>query len=52
MGRYLVSRVVQIVIVLVIMSFVVYLLIGLMPGDPIDAMISGNPHMTSGLSTP
>jgi peptide/nickel transport system permease protein len=47
MGRYLASRAVQIVIVLVIMSFVVYLLIGLMPGDPIDAMISGNPRMTS-----
>jgi peptide/nickel transport system permease protein len=47
MGRYLASRTAEIVIVLVIMSFVVYLLIGLMPGDPIDAMISGNPHMTS-----
>src|SRR5476649_319911 len=47
MGRYLASRAVEIVITLVIMSFVVYLLIGLMPGDPIDMMISGNPKMTS-----
>jgi peptide/nickel transport system permease protein len=47
MGRYLASRFVQIVIVLAIMSFVVYLLIGLMPGDPIDMMIAGNPRMTS-----
>jgi peptide/nickel transport system permease protein len=47
MSRYLASRAVEIVITLVIMSFVVYLLIGLMPGDPIDMMISGNPKMTS-----
>jgi len=30
-----------------LMSFVVYLLIGLMPGDPIDMMIAGDPKMTS-----
>ena len=29
------------------MSFVVYLLIGLMPGDPIDMMIAGDPNMRS-----
>jgi peptide/nickel transport system permease protein len=29
------------------MSLVVYVLIGLMPGDPIDMMISGDPKMTS-----
>ena len=47
MGRYLASRAAEIVITLVIMSFVVYLLIGLMPGDPIDLLVSGNPRMTS-----
>jgi len=47
MSRYLATRAVEIVVTLVIMSFVVYLLIGLMPGDPIDMMISGNPKMTS-----
>ena len=47
MSRYLASRLVQIAIALAIMSLVVYLLIGLMPGDPIDMMISGNPKMTS-----
>jgi len=46
-GRYLASRTVEIVITLTIMSLVVYLLIGLMPGDPIDLMISGDPKMTS-----
>ena len=47
MGRYLASRTVEIVVTLAIMSLVVYLLIGLMPGDPIDLMISGDPKMTS-----
>ena len=28
------------------MSFVIYSLIGLMPGDPIDVMISSNPGAT------
>jgi peptide/nickel transport system permease protein len=28
------------------MSFVIYALIGLMPGDPIDTMMAGNPGMT------
>lgn len=47
MGRYLASRTVEIAMTLAIMSLVVYLLIGLMPGDPIDLMISGDPKMTS-----
>jgi peptide/nickel transport system permease protein len=29
------------------MSFVIYGLIGLMPGDPIDLMMSADPHLTS-----
>lgn len=47
MSRYLAWRAVEVVITLAIMSFVVYLLIGLMPGDPIDLMIAGDPKMTS-----
>ncbi|WP_421999219.1 ABC transporter permease [Reyranella sp.] len=47
MSRYLASRAVQTVATLALMSLVVYLLIGLMPGDPIDLMIAGDPHMTS-----
>lgn len=47
MSRYLASRLVEVVITLGLMSFVVYLLIGLMPGDPIDLMIAGDPKMTS-----
>jgi peptide/nickel transport system permease protein len=44
---YLVMRVGQSLLVLAIMSFVIYSLIGLMPGDPIDLMISSDPYMTS-----
>jgi peptide/nickel transport system permease protein len=45
--RYLVHRLVEAALVLLLMSFVIYGLIGLMPGDPIDLMASGNPHITS-----
>ena len=47
MSRYLATRAVQTAITLALMSAVVYVLIGLMPGDPIDMMISGDPTMTS-----
>lgn len=47
MSGFLARRGFETLVVLLAMSFVVYLLIGLMPGDPIDIMISGNPHMTS-----
>jgi len=47
MSRYLAARAVEIAVTIVLMSFIVYLLIGLMPGDPIDMMISGDPKMTS-----
>jgi peptide/nickel transport system permease protein len=47
MSGFVMRRLVQIMIVLLVMSFVIYALIGLMPGDPIDLMISANPHLTS-----
>jgi peptide/nickel transport system permease protein len=46
MTGYLITRIGQSVFVLAIMSFVIYSLIGLMPGDPIDLMISSDPFMT------
>ncbi|MFV2089873.1 MAG: ABC transporter permease, partial [Pseudomonadales bacterium] len=46
MSGYLFSRIIQSLLVLVVMSFVIYSLIGLMPGDPIDLMISADPYMT------
>ncbi len=47
MTRFLLDRLVQSALVLAVMSFVIYALIGLMPGDPIDLMISANPRMTA-----
>ena len=46
MTRYIGQRLAESVIVLFLMSFLIYLLIGLMPGDPIDLMISANPELT------
>ena len=37
----------QTLLTLLVVSFLVYFLIGLMPGDPVDLMISGNPSMTA-----
>jgi peptide/nickel transport system permease protein len=44
--RFIAFRLAQTAIVLLLMSFAVYFLIGLMPGDPVDLMISGNPRLT------
>ena len=46
MTRFVFLRLVQAACVLAVMSFVIYTLIGLMPGDPIDLMISGDPRLT------
>ncbi|MGE0096700.1 MAG: ABC transporter permease, partial [Alphaproteobacteria bacterium] len=46
MGRYLAGRLIQTTMVMLAMSLAVYLLIGLMPGDPIDLMVSGDPRIT------
>jgi peptide/nickel transport system permease protein len=45
--RYLVVRLSQSLALLAAMSFVVYGLIGLMPGDPVDLMIAADPRLTS-----
>ena len=47
MLRFLLSRLLQAFAVLIVMSAVVYGLLGLMPGDPIDLMVQGNPELTS-----
>jgi peptide/nickel transport system permease protein len=47
MSRFLIRRAIEILVVLAIMSFVIYALIGLMPGDPIDLMIAADPHLTA-----
>ncbi|MCR6631366.1 MAG: ABC transporter permease [Magnetospirillum sp.] len=47
MIHHVISRSLQSLAVLLVMSFVVYGLMGLMPGDPIDLMIAGDPHLTA-----
>ena len=47
MIRFLSRRLGESIVVLFIMSFVCYALIGLMPGDPIDVMLSANPDLTT-----
>lgn len=46
MRRFILRRLVQTLLVLLVMSFVIYGLIGLMPGDPLDVMIASNPGAT------
>lgn len=47
MKRYVVGRLLESLIVLAVMSYVIYGLIGLMPGDPIDIMVQADPNLTS-----
>jgi peptide/nickel transport system permease protein len=47
MTRFVITRLLQVVAVLAVMSFVIYALIGLMPGDPIDQMLTADPHLTA-----
>lgn len=47
MTAFLARRTLHALIVLAVMSFVIYGLIGLMPGDPVDLMISGDPDITA-----
>lgn len=46
MLRYTISRIFQTVLVTLVMSFLLFMLIGLMPGDPIENMFEGNPSLT------
>lgn len=47
MIRLLATRLVQVAITLAILSLAMFLLIGLMPGDPIDLAIAGDPRLTA-----
>ncbi|GAB6054037.1 ABC transporter permease [Magnetospira thiophila] len=46
MLRAIAPRLMQSLIVLLAVSFAVYGLMGLMPGDPIDLMVAADPHLT------
>lgn len=47
MSRFILQRLAETVVVLLVMSFVIYGLIGLMPGDPIDLMLTADPRLTA-----
>ncbi len=47
MSRFITVRLAQVLAVLAVMSFIIYALIGLMPGDPIDLMLTADPHLTA-----
>jgi len=47
MSGYLARRVAETLLLLLVMSFLIYGLIGLMPGDPIDLMISADPDLSA-----
>ena len=47
MTYYFLRRLSQTFIVLLAMSFIIYSLIGLMPGDPIDIMVQSDPNLTA-----
>ena len=47
MKRFLGRRFLDSVLVMLLVSFSIYGLIGLMPGDPIDLMVSADPNLTS-----
>lgn len=47
MTSHILQRLIETIIVIAVMSFVIYALIGLMPGDPIDLMLGSDPHLTS-----
>jgi peptide/nickel transport system permease protein len=44
---YICQRLAQTLLVLFVMSFLIYAMIGLMPGDPIDLMIQADPNLTA-----
>ena len=46
MLRYIAGRLLESLAVLLVVSFAIYGLIGLMPGDPIDMMVQGDPNLT------
>jgi peptide/nickel transport system permease protein len=47
MIRFSAVRLIEIAVLLALMSFVIYTLIGLMPGDPIDLMRSADPRLSA-----
>ncbi len=47
MTHFVISRLIQMATVVIFMSFVCYVLLGLMPGDPVDLLISADPRLSA-----
>lgn len=47
MFQYIIKRLLQSLLTLILLSFVCYFVLTLMPGDPVDMMAAGNPNITS-----
>ena len=47
MATYILRRLIQIIGVVILLSYVCFYLMTLMPGDPVELMISSNPKITS-----
>ena len=47
MTSYVIRRLVQTLLALVALSFITYVLMGLMPGDPLDIACAANPKCTT-----
>lgn len=47
MTSFFISRILQMLLVLLLVSFAAYNLMGLMPGDPIDLLAQSDPNITS-----
>lgn len=47
MGTYILRRLMQTVLVIVLVSYACFYLMTLMPGDPVELMIQSNPRITS-----
>ncbi len=47
MSSYILRRIIQTMIMIALVSYVCFFLMSLMPGDPIELMLSSNPKMTT-----
>ena len=47
MFQYIIKRLLQSLLTLLLLSFVCYFVLTLMPGDPVDMMAAGNPNITT-----
>lgn len=47
MPAYITRRLLQVVLMMIVLSFICYYMLSLMPGDPVEILASSNPNITS-----